>query len=134
MSFTFFYSTGQVDITSVATTGANIIISNIMRPLRKAYTRHKVEIPGRTGRWDFGGGVARDYIVSVDMIITASRSSDVQATAAAISTALNAKQAIIFSDSTSVTHTAQVFSEIRLKPQPPGNVARTTIDFECDAT
>ena len=135
MAFTFYCSSSDyTDITDRATTGATIVISNVYRPLRKAYTRHKVEIPGRAGAWDFGGGVARDYTISVDMIITASRSSDVMATAAAIQTKLDTKQSIWFSDSTGTRHIAQVFSEIMLTPEPPGNVARLTVDFECDAT
>ena len=135
MAFTFYCSSSDyTDITDRATTGATVVISNVYRPLRKAYTRHKVEIPGRAGAWDFGGGVARDYTISVDMIITASRSSDVMATAAAIQSTLDTKQSIWFSDSTGTRHIAQVFSELRLRPQPSGNVARVRINFECDAT
>ena len=134
MATTFYYSTDYTDITTTATTGARIVIKNVHRPLRVGYTRHKLEIPGRTGSWDFGGGVARDYMVTVDMIIIGSRSSDVMATAAAVETALNAKQEIVFSDSTDVTHTAQIFSEIQLTPEGAGNIARATIEFECDSS
>ena len=133
MSTKLHYSSSYTDLASVATTGVTIRIGNIYRPLMKPYTRHKVEIPGRAGAWDFGGGVVRDYAVSVNFIITGPRSSDVQATAAAMTSALSTKQTIVFSDATSVAHTAQVYNAVQLTPDGAGNVARARIDFECDS-
>jgi hypothetical protein len=135
MATTLFWN--STDIKKVATTGTQIIISNVYRPLRKPVTRHKVEIPGRPGAWDFGDstsfpGVERDYTVSVDLTITANRSSDVMACAAAIDSLLAGKEKFYFSDSTSTIHTGQIFSEIDLIPEEPGNVARATLIFECD--
>jgi hypothetical protein len=134
MATTFYFSTAYTNITSVATTGVTIRVTNVYRPLIKSYTQHRVEIPGRTGSWDFGGGVQRDYTISVDLALTASKSSNIMATAAAIATLLQGKKgSLIFSDTTSVTHTAQIYDEIRLVPEGPG-VARATLNFECDAT
>ena len=117
-----------------ATTGTQIILSNIYRPLRKPVTRHKVEIPGRKGSWDFEGGVERDYTVSVDLTITADRSSNVMACASAVGTFLAGKEDFYFTDSTGTTHTGQIFSEVDLTPEEPGNVARATLIFECHNT
>jgi hypothetical protein len=131
---TFYFSTAYTDIKTMSTTGVTIHVTNVYRPLIKSYTRHKVEIPGRTGSWDFEGGVQRDYDISVDLAITATRSSSIMATAAAIATLLQGKKDwLIFSDTTGTTHTAQIYDEIRLVPEGPG-VARATLNFECDAT
>lgn len=135
MATTFYWSTStNNDIKDVAPSGSEIRIANVYRPLRKPVTRHKVEIPGRVGSWDFGGGVERDYTVSVDLIITGDRSSDVMACAEAVDTFLTGKEPLVFSDSTGTTHQAQIFSEITLTPEGPGNVARATLEFECDAS
>jgi len=136
MATTFYWSTAQTDITGVAPTNSEIIISNVYRPLIKPMTRHRVEIPGRVGSWNFEGGVARDYTISVDLIITGARSSDIQACAAQIENTLsdNKPQPLVFSDSTGTTHQAQIYSEITLTPEGPGNVARATLEFECDAS
>ena len=137
MATTFFWSTStDNDIKDQAPAGSEIRIANVYRPLRKPMTRTKVEIPGRAGSWDFEMGVERDYTVSVDLIITGDRSSDVMACASAVETFLsgNEPQPLVFSDSTSVTHMAQIYSEITLTPEGPGNIARATIEFECDAS
>ena len=131
MALTFYWSTVETDITGVATTGTKIILSNVYRPLRKPVTRHKVEIPGRPGAWDFGGSVERDYKITVDLIITASKSSDVMACAEAIDSTLDGREPLYFSDSTGTVHRAQIFSEITLTPEGLGNVARATLEFEC---
>ena len=134
MATTFYWGGTSTthDITDVATTGTRIVVSNVYRPLRQSVTRHKVEIPGKTGSWDFGGGVRRDYSISVDLIIVASKSSDVTACATALETALEGKENLIFSDSTSMVHTGQIFSEITMTPEGSGNIARATLEFECD--
>jgi len=130
-----YWSSDETDIATLATTGAAITISNIYRPMLKPHTRHKVEIPGRAGAWDFGNSVAQDYTISVDMIISASRSSEVMATAAAIAAKIEGnRDRIIFSDSTKEIHFGQVFEEVALAPEGAGNVAMTKIVFECDAS
>ena len=121
------------DITSVATTGTEIIIGNISRPLRKPVTRHKVEIPGRAGSWDFGGGVERDYTVSIDITITGGTTTQIMTCAAALDTLLDGKGDLVFSDSPAVTHSAQIYSQIMLNPEGAGKIARATLQFECDA-
>ena len=128
-TFTF----GGTDIKTIASTGTEIIITSIKRPLKRPTTRHKVEIPGRPGAWDFGGGVARDYIVSVEIIIIGETSSKMLECARAIDTLLTGKDALVFSDDPTVTHQAQVFEGITLEPQKVSFIARATIIFECDA-
>ena len=128
-TFTF----GGTDITNVATTGTKIIVSNVYRPLRKPVTRHKVEIPGRPGAWDFGGGVERDYNISVDLTITAAKTTQIMPCAEAIDTALNGKKVLTFSDNPTTKYSGQIFSGIDLTPELPGNVARATLIFECSA-
>jgi len=132
----FWGDTGDLSqgIHGQATTGTQIILSNIYRPLRKPVTRHKVEIPGRRGSWDFGDGVERDYTVSVDLTIVATNSAGVMECAAAVDTFLNGKEDFYFTDSTGTIHKGQIFSEIDLTPEEPGNVARATLIFECHNT
>ena len=136
MATTFYWGGTSTthDIANVATTGTQIVVSNVYRPLRQSVTRHKVEIPGRRGSWDFGGGERRDYSISVDMIIVAEKTTQVMACVDAIEYALDGKKTLIFSDSTAKVHTGQIFSEITLTPDGTGNIARATIEFECDAT
>jgi len=134
MATTLYWSSANTDITSVATTGTKIIISNVYRPLKKPFTRHKVEIPGRTGSWDFGGGVQRDFNVSVDLTITAAKTTQIMACANAIDTLLVGKKDFYFSDSSSMAYTGQIFSGIDLTPELPGNVVRATLIFECAAS
>jgi len=131
MATTFYWN--DTDIRDKAPQNTEIIISNIYRPLRKPVTRHKVEIPGRAGSWDFGGGVEMDFPVSVDIVITANDSAGVMSCAAAIEGELTGKGALKFSDRETVTYQAQTFSEITLTPEGAGNIARATIEFECDA-
>ena len=132
MATTFYF--GGTNITSVATTGTTIRISNVYRPIKKSVTRHKVEIPGRFGSWDFGGGVERDYQIKVGLIITANTVAQIMPCVDAIDAALRGKDTLVFSDSTTKTHQAQVYSASILTPEGPGNIARATINFECDAT
>jgi len=134
MATTFFWSTSYTDITStdVAPAGTEIKIANVYRPLIKPVTRTKVEIPGRQGAWDFESGSEGDYTISVDLVIVASKSSDVMACATSIASLLDGKDNLVFSDSTGTTHKAQIFSEVTLTPEGLGNVARATLAFECD--
>ena len=142
MATTFYWTTRSPssagvlgdNIKTKATTGSEIIISNVYRPLRKPVTRTKVEIPGRIGSWDFEDGVEQDYSVSVDIVITALKSSNVVACAEAVDTFLDGKQSLIFSDATGTVHTGQIYSEITLTPEGLGNVARATLEFECDTS
>ena len=124
---------GGTDITSVATTGTTIIIENAQRPLRKPVTRHKVEIPGRAGSWDFGGGVERDYTVSMDIAIKGNTTTQIMTCAAALDTLLNGKGDLIFSDAPTVTHSAQIYSQITLDHVGGNMLARVKLEFECDA-
>lgn len=131
-SFTF----GGTDLKDQIPSGSNvqIIIEEINRPLRKPVTRHKIEIPGRAGSWDFGGGVARDYIISVTLAIVGDHDKVLEC-ARNIDSFLDGKEALIFDDDPTVSHEAQVFEGVMLKddPQHDNNLARATIVFECDA-
>ena len=129
---TTFYFDGT-DITSVATTGTSIVVNSIRRPIRKSVTRHKLEIPGRKGSWDFGGGVERDFSITVGLIIISTASSNLMACVDAVDTALDGKATLYFSDSTGTTYQAQVYSEIALATEGNGDIGRATITFECDA-
>ena len=131
-SFTFGGTDLQVQIPTAS--NVQIIIEEINRPLRKPVTRHKVEIPGRAGAWDFGGGVARDYIISVRLTIVGDHDKVLEC-ASNIDGFLDGKETLIFDDDPTVTYQARVFEGIMLEddPQHDNNLARATIVFECDA-
>jgi len=128
-SFTF----GTTDIKTVATTGTEILINRIERPVMKPVTRHKVEIPGRAGSWDFGGGVARDFTITVQLTIAGGNSGQVMVCARAIETALEGKKALVFSDDATKTFQAQVYEMVMQEQLGVGSAVRATIVFECDA-
>lgn len=121
------------DTTAIDT---KVNITSLDRPLKKPQTRHKVEIPGRAGSWDFGGSVERDYLIDVDFVIVGEDSAGVMTRAGNIETffeTTNETEELIFDDSTDVVHNAQVYEAIELSPEGPGNIARGTITFECQA-
>ncbi len=130
VSFTFKGS----DISTAETTGTEILVTRIARPLMPPVTRHKVEIPGRAGAWDFGGGVERDFLIPVDITIVAQHSSQIMPCQRKIADTLAGKGSLIFSDDTGQTYNAQVFEGIMPEPVGAGNVVRATIIFECDAS
>ena len=135
----FSFTWGGVDFktgtnTTAVTTRLNI--TNLTRPLKKPQTKHKIEVPVRVGSWDFGGSVERDYLIDVDFVIVGEDSAGVMARAKNIAEffeSTNETEELIFDDSTGITHNAQIYEPIQLSPEGPGNVARSTITFECQA-
>jgi hypothetical protein len=125
---------GGVSLASTAGSTEAIRINQIQRPIRKPVTRHKVEIPGRKGSWDFGGGVERDYSIVMNMTIVASNAANLQTAVKKIDTFFDGKKALIFSDDTGTIHTAQIYEMCLVTPVGLGNVARATINFECDSS
>ena len=128
-TFTF----DAVDIKTVATAGTEILINRIERPVMKPVTRHKVEIPGRAGSWDFGGGVARDFTITVQLTIVGGNSGQVIACSRAIASALAGKKALIFGDDLTQSYQAQVYEMVMQEQLGVGSAVRATIIFECDA-
>lgn len=129
-SFTF----GGTDINTQAPEGVQIIIEEINRPLRKPVTKHKIEIPGKAGSWDFGGGVAQDYTIEVKITIAGDHDAVLEC-ARNIDSFLDGKETLIFTDEPAESHEAQVYEGIILEDDPRNgsNVATATITFECDA-
>ena len=132
MSLTFTW--GGDDILAQATTGTTIYLGRITpRPFKKAVTRHKVEIPGRKGSWDFGGGVERDYTIMAELFIKGDTSANVMACAEALATFLKGKEELIFSDAPTTVHVAEVYDEIPMDYEMDIRLGSITVVFECDA-
>lgn len=127
------FSWNDNDIKEYAVEGTKILIRKIDFPLRQAITRHKVEIPGRPGSWDFGGGVKQDYHITIIIAIIGKDVEDVVATASVLESAFAAKGDLILSFWPSITHRAMVYDEIPMELEGPGGVGRVTLNFECDA-
>ena len=122
------------NITTAASGTVVMVVSSVSRPARKPMRRRRLTIPGRAGSWDFGNPVGEDYQVSVSGHIVAETSADVQATGLALAALLDGKHDLVVSDQPSVTHTAQVFSEIKLSPRPGrSRMVDIEITFDCDA-
>ena len=124
----------NVDLTTAATGTTRMVISAVSRPIRKPMTRRKLAIPGRAGSYDFGVGVAQDYTITVSGHITGTTSANVQTALASLSALLAGKEDLVISDQPAVTHTAQVYDEIRISPRPGmSRAVDFAITFECDA-
>ena len=128
-TFTF----GGVGITSVAPAGSVIAVSRIQRPIRPVYTKRKLRIPGRDGSWDFGTGDKLDYTITVEIGIAATSSALAAQAETAVATFLDGKEALVFSDAPSTTHTAQAYEMVSAERIGAAYGRLITITFECDA-
>lgn len=120
------------DIKDQAPAGAHVRVNSVYRPLIYPVTRHKIQIPGRAGSWDFGGGVKQDYEITVDITIFGDTEEAVMDCVEVLSDFLSGKKDLIFSDKPDVTHTAEIYQGASLTHEGWGNVVRGTIVFECD--
>ena len=125
-TFTF----GGAAVTSVV---PDIMIPDIRRPLRPEYRKHKVEIPGRDGSWDFGVSERQDFNIEVDFNILSTTSSALMVSLRELDTFLTGKKELIFSDDTSVSYMARVYAMIALNKRVFSYAQSGTIVFECDS-
>ena len=133
VSFTFKEKDAVEEAKDIKQVVPGLRVNDVSRPLTKPYTRHKVKIPGRAGTWDFGGGVAEDYSVTVDVTIVAKSSEGAMLSAKAMQDSLEGKKLeITFTDQTSVTHTGQLYEAIMMSHDANGKVIRARLVFECD--
>jgi len=128
-TFTF----GGVDVKNNLPEGTELIVREVRRPLKKPKTRHKVAIPGRAGSWDFGGEVAQDFPVEVDITIFSDTYDKVMSAARQVASNLDGKELLIFDDDPTESYTAQVYEMIGMEAQQVANHVQATIIFDCDA-
>lgn len=128
-----YFSWNGVDIRTLAANGTEILIRGIQFPLRQAITRHKVQISGRDGSWDFGGGDKQDYYIVATIAIIGNDIDDIMVTAATLKSAFASRGDLVLSFLPEVTHNAMVYDEIPMQIEGPGGVAEIEVNFECDA-
>ena len=117
---------------NVNTIVTKIMISEIRRPVRPEVTRRKIQIPGRAGSWDFGLGDKQDFNIEVDFNIVAASSGQLMTLMRSLSTFLDGKGSLVFSDDQSKTYTAQVYKIITPRKRVFSYACSGTIIFECD--
>ena len=100
-------------------------------PARPSYTRHKVQIPGKPGSYDFGNSQPQDFAITVSVIVVANDRFQLRARINSLFDALEGKGDLI-TDGISVQ--AKVYEPVIMEENITGNVARGDIVFECDAT
>lgn len=124
----------EVDLSSIEVSGAKLFITTVTRPIRKARTSHRLQIPGRPGTWDFGPGVEQDYTITVEAYMMAPTPEARMALANVLDTVLTGKGDLWIYDEPGKTHTATVEEEIVISPDPrrPGAV-QVSIPFYCEA-
>ena len=105
-------------------------ISNVT-PARPSYTRHKVQIPGKVGSYDFGNNQSQDYTITVSVIVVGSTREQLRTRITGLFNALEGKGTL---KSDSIDVEAQVYDPVVMEENVVGNVARGDIVFECDAT
>lgn len=118
---------------SMRTAIDGLSITNITRPTRPERERNKVVIPGQDGTYDFGNNRVEDYIITVEVVITADTAAELQTRSDALQSYLDGKGTLIFSDALGATHTAQVYDEVLLVGNANARFARGLIVFECDS-
>lgn len=110
-----------------------IRITNIVRPARPSYERNKVVIPGKDGSYDFGNNRKEDFLVTVEVVIVASSAAELRTKIKALSSYLDGKGALVFSDDPTTVYQAQVYDEVPMTGDATARWARGIIAFECDA-
>lgn len=121
-----------VKFSQLPLTNAETLIVSVDRPQIKSRTIHRVSIPGRAGSYDFGGGVEQDYTIKIAIKVLGKNQAAVEPALNAIAAYFSGKKALVFDDTPTVTHTAQIYDEISAKTE---GVATATIEviFYCDA-
>lgn len=110
-----------------------INITNISRPARAAYERNKIVIPGKDGTYDFGNNRKKDFLITVEVVVTANNSVGLQSKLDDLTYFIDGKHELYFSDAPSKKYQAQVYDEVTVKGDPTARWARCLIVFECDA-
>ena len=118
---------------SLRTSVPGISITGIARPARPSYERTKVVIPGRDGSYDFGNNRKEDFLITVEVVIEADSAKNLQTRIGTLSTFLDGKGNLVFSDNLSEVYTAQVYDEVAMAGDATARWARSLIIFECDA-
>jgi predicted phage tail component-like protein len=108
-------------------------ITNISRPARPPRERNKVIIPGKDGSYDFGNNRIEDFLVSAEIVITATSASELQTKIQALSAFLDGKGGLVFSDAPSTVYQAQVYDEVAVVGDTTARWGRALVVFECDA-
>jgi predicted phage tail component-like protein len=119
--------------TSLRQAVPGVRITNIIRPARPPYERNKVVIPGRDGSYDFGNNRKEDFLITVEVVIEADSAKNLQTRIGTLSTFLDGKGNLVFSDNPSKVYTAQVYDEVAMAGDATARWARSLIIFECDA-
>ena len=127
------FSWNATNIQDLAATGVEILVRDLSFPLRQAISRHKVEIPGRAGSWDFGGGVKQDYNITIVIAVVGKDIDNIMTTLDSLEAALTDKGDLVLSFKPNVTHKAKIYDEIPVDLEGPGGVALVELNFECDA-
>ena len=117
---------------NTAVTTARVVVRNVKRPLRPEHTKNKVEIPGKVGSWDFGGNVAKDFLIEVTVGLNATSTANLWTAVEAVATWANGKGELEFTDNSSKKYLAQVYSLIEID-RPVAKAGTIRIIFECDA-
>jgi len=131
MPFSFTFG-GQDIIDDTEVNNTDLLVRSVDRPVREEITRHKIEIPGRHGSYDFGGGVRRDYNVTVNLIILAYTEEEIDTRINKIRNLLKGSKELIFSDS-EIIHKAQIFESFSYDISGVGGSAEISIVFDCNA-
>lgn len=118
---------------SLRTSVPGISITGIARPARPSYERNKVVIPGKNGTYDFGNNRKEDFLITVEVVIEADSAKNLQTRIGTLSTFLDGKGNLVFSDNPSKVYTAQVYDEVVMAGDATARWARGLVVFECDA-
>jgi len=119
---------------SLRATVPGIYVNDVVRPARPPYERNTVVIPGRNGTYDFGNNRKEDFDVEVEVTVTGASAAEVQTRVAQLTTWLEGKGTLVFSDASTVTYEAAVYDEVRLTGDASGRWVRGIIVFHCEGS
>lgn len=108
-------------------------ITNISRPVRPAYERNKVVIPGRDGSYDFGNNRKEDFLIIVELVVIGISAENLQNKLESLSGYLEGKGELYFTDAPTKKYNAQVYDEVSAAGDATARWARVLVAFECDA-
>ena len=118
---------------SLRTTLPKLRITNVIRPAMPAYTRNKVVLPGKDGSYDFGENKKEDFLITVEVVISADSASALQASVHALGTYLDGKETLVFTDDSETEYQAQVYDGVYLTGDASARFVKGVVVFECDA-
>lgn len=127
----FSFKVNGADIKTHAPAGVEIIVRDVIRPMIKPKTSHKVSIPGRAHSWDFGGEVVIDFSIIVELLISAKNDyADALTCARTLETVLDGELQLIFDDEEDQQYTVKIFDVVNMNKEGTTGIA-LRIDFEC---